>query len=178
MMPPATAQQIALLQHTLGLSVDQREPYRNYFVAGPGHHEMPDLEALEMLGLMCRIRTPAFCDTGAIVFATTDAGRALAIQQLPELPRPTKYSEWIDHDCRESFGEYLCGYRLPIFEARGDSWSKTEQFRMFRRARGSLYGERDVQGEWASTKKAAKASYKEALKAHQQAQRAQAQEGQ
>jgi hypothetical protein len=171
-MQAATEQQIALLQHTLGLRVEQRTPYRNYFVAGPGHHDMPDLEVLESLGLMGRARTPAFCDQSDIVFCTTDAGRALALEKLPEPPKPTKYSEWIDHDCRTSFGEFLCGNRLPVFEFRGDSWSKTREYRMYRLERSAFYNERDVQGMCASTKKEAKASYKAALKAHQDAQRA------
>lgn len=41
----ATPQQVRLLQHTLGLSEHQRRSYRNHFVAGPGHHDMPDLDA-------------------------------------------------------------------------------------------------------------------------------------
>lgn len=70
-------QQVELLHHTLGLSIDRRESYRNYFVAGPGHHDMPDLEALEALGLMTRSRAPKFCADGDIVFRATDAGRAV-----------------------------------------------------------------------------------------------------
>lgn len=34
--------QLKLLHHTLGLRPDMREPYRNHFVAGPGHHDQAD----------------------------------------------------------------------------------------------------------------------------------------
>lgn len=171
--PKPTQRQVELLHHTLGLSEDRRDPYRNYFVAGPGHHDMPDLEALEALGLMARSPTPKFCADGDIVFRTTDAGRALAIDSLPPPPKRTRYGEWLDADCCESFGEFLCGSRLPEFEARRHrEGEKTRwQWRMFRR---DSFGYRDFNGDWADTKKAAKASYKAALKALKQTQRAQA----
>lgn len=111
-------QQVELLHHTLGLSIDRRESYRNYFVAGPGHHDMPDLEALEALGLMTRSRAPKFCADGDIVFRATDAGRAVALDSLPPPPKRTRYGEWLDADCCESFGEFLCGSRLPTLDAR------------------------------------------------------------
>lgn len=168
----ATPAQVELLHHTLGLSIDRRDSYRNYFVAGPGHHDMPDLEALEALGLMARSRAPKFCADGDIVFHATDAGRALAIDSLPPPPKPTRYDEWLDADCCESFGEYLCGSRLPEFDARRHTeGTKTRwQWRMFRR---DSFGYRQIIGEWADTKKAAKANYKAALRAHQRAQHAQ-----
>lgn len=181
-MQAATEQQIALLQHTLGLSEHQRAPYRNYFVAGPGHQDMPDLEALESLGLMGRARTPAFCDQSAIVFCTTDAGRALALEKLPEPPKRTRYGEYLDLEVNCSFGEFLCGARLPKMETKSDfrkvdgRWRYVYQHRMYRRDWGGVYGHyNDVEGQWAGTKKEAKASYKEALKAFQQARRAPAQ---
>lgn len=160
----ATPQQIGLLQHTLGLRIDRREPYRNYFVAGQGHHDMPGLEALEGMGLMARARTPKFCDQSDIVFCTTDAGRALALEALPEPPKHTKYQEFVDADGCWSFGEYLCGGQLPKFETRGDFWCRTKEYRMYRTVWDGDYGRyRDVEGQWARTKKAAKASYKQAL---------------
>jgi len=184
-MQTATAQQIALLHHTLGLRVDQRGPYRNYFVAGPGHHDMPDLEALEKLGLMARGRPPAFCDQDSIMFMTTDAGRALALDTLPDPPKRTRYGEYLAEEGNCSFGEFLCGTRLPKLETQrdyrqvGGRWRYVYRHRMYRGAWDGVHGHyNEVQGEWASTKKAAKASYKAALKVHQQAQRAQAQEGQ
>lgn len=165
-------QQVELLHHTLGLSIDHRESYRNYFVAGPGHHDMPDLEALEALGLMTRSRAPKFCADGDIVFRATDAGRAVALDSLPPPPKRTRYGEWLDADCCESFGEFLCGSRLPTLDARRqyEGGKARWQWRMYRR---DSFGYREIAGGWADTKKAAKVSYKAALKAHQQAQRTQ-----
>ena len=179
---PATLQQIELLHHTLGLRPDRREPFRNYFVAGPGHHDMAGLEALERLGLMGRHRAPSFCDPSDVVFYTTDKGQALALEMLPEPPPPPKHSqhrEWIDADSSLSFSEWLCGGRLPVFETRGYCGygaRNTMEYRMYRNAWDGIYGRyREVEGQWASTKKEAKASYKAALKAHRSSQRATAQ---
>lgn len=93
MTEQCTQRQVELLHHTLGLSIDHRDPYRNHFVAGPGHHDMPDLEVLEALGLMARSPTPKFCADGDIVFRVTDAGRAVALDSLPPPPKPTRYGE-------------------------------------------------------------------------------------
>ena len=166
----ATQQQVALLQHTLGLRIDRREPYRNYFVADHGHHDMPDLEALEASGLMCRGRTPKFCHHDDIVFMTTDAGRSLAIEQLPPEPKRTRYAEYLATESNESFAYFLCGERLPKLESEcdnkddGKGWRYAYRYRMYRSVWDGSFGTyRDVQGEWANTKKAAKASYKKAL---------------
>ncbi|WP_313571043.1 hypothetical protein [Comamonas terrigena] len=176
-MYAATGQQIALLLHTLGLRPDQRNGNRNHFVAGPGHDDIPDLEALESMGLMVRTRTPAFCDSSDIVFRATEAGRALALERLPEPPPPpkrTRYDEYLAADgcAGDSFGEFLCGWRLPKFETRGYCGygvGNTLEYRMYRKAWDCVYGHHnDVQGEWAKTKKEAKASYKAALKARKE----------
>lgn len=163
-----TQQQVEILQHTLGLSVGRREPYRNHFLAGPGHHDMPDLEALEASGLMCRGRTPSFCNKSDIVFLATDAGRALALERLPEPPKQTQHRQWLDADSGHSFGEWLCGHRLPKVETESEyrsvngRWRTVYRHRMYRLAQDSHW-RREVQGEWAITKKEAKASYKLAL---------------
>jgi hypothetical protein len=81
-----TQQQIELLHHTLGLTIDHRRPCRNHFVSCFGDPDMADLEALEALGLMARARTPKFCDPNDIVFHATDAGIKLALDSL----RPPK----------------------------------------------------------------------------------------
>lgn len=156
-----TSYQLHLLNHTLGLRVDQREPYRNHFVAGHGHRDMPDLEALVAGGLMERRRSPAFLGKGDIVFSVTDAGKACAIERLPPEPKRTKYGEYLHADCFDSFADYL-GINKPKYETRGD-WGKYE-YRMFRRdlsVSWAVYP--DVAGEWCKTKKEAKASYKAAL---------------
>ncbi|WP_175762252.1 hypothetical protein [Burkholderia anthina] len=165
-----TPYQIELLHHTLGLRPDCREPYRNHFVAGPGHHDMRDLEALEREGLMMRGRTPAFLDNGDVVFTTTDAGRELAIASLPAPAKRSRADDWCDRDGSESFGEFLCGDRLPRVETRQSELDREtnryrDEHRMYRFGQYPLHTRREVEGEWCSTKKAAKASYKAALKA-------------
>ena len=165
--------QIEVLQHTLGLTPKQREPYRNHYVASGDHYAMPDLQSLESMGLMARGRTPAFCDPSDIVFMATERGRALALERLPDPPKLTRYDEWLRAECNESFGEYLCGWRLPKLESRYDyrqingRWRYVYRYRMFREAWDGVYGRHnDVEGVGASTKKDAKASYKAALRSY------------
>lgn len=174
-----TPYQISLLHHTLGLSEHRRESYRNHFVAGDGHHDMYHLAVLERAGLMERRSTPKFLEPGDIVFAATDAGREAAIAGLPEPTPPakrTRYEDYLDADgcAGDSFGEFLCGVRLPEFESRQDlrrderyGVRAITEYRMYRRYD---YWTRDVQGGWCATKKDAKASYKAALKARNGAQ--------
>lgn len=169
-MIQTTKHQLQLLQHTLGVRAEQRTPYRNHFVAGAGHHDMPDLEVLESLGLMGRGRTPGFCNASSIVFCTTDAGSALALEMLPAPPKLTRYREYLACDSAESFGEYLVK-NLPKFETQfeyrkvGTRWRYVYRHRMYRAIYSGYDYElyRDVQGDWASTKKEAKANYKAAL---------------
>lgn len=170
-MDTPTSQQVHVLQHTLGLRIDRREPYRNHFVAGHGHHDMASLEALEAQGLMKRVRSPGFLGKGDIVFAATEAGRELAIASLPPIPKLTRYREFHQQASDASFGEFLCGRKLPKFEmdALSSRGCGKVKYRMYREA-GDEYGAvRDVQGEWRETKKEAKASYKEALASHRAA---------
>lgn len=157
---------LALLWHTLGVTPERREPYRNHFVADPGHYAMPDLQGLEAEGLMARARTPAFCCPDDVVFIVTDAGRSLALRLLPEPPKQTRYDEYLCSEYSESFADYL-GINVPEYESRGD-W-RNREYRMRRWVGLSSYI--DVQGEWARTKKEAKASYKAALKANWAARR-------
>jgi hypothetical protein len=177
MIAQATPYQIELLQHTLGLTGKTRgnhTPHRNLFVADAGHHDMKHLAALEGMGLMERRRSPGFLAAGDIVFAATDTGRATALAALPE-PKPrTRYEDYLDADgcAGNTFGEFLCGDRMPKFEQRrplfGDSWRNTE-YRMYR---NHAFYKRDVEGDWCKTMKEAKASYKAALKRQHEKQRA------
>ena len=153
----ATPYQIELLQHTLGLSEQRRESYRNHFVAGNGHSDMRHLEALERAGLMERRPAPPFLHDGDIVFAATDAGRETAIAALPVPRKRTRYEEYLDADgcAGDSFGEFLCGMRLPEFETRRDmrrdsryGFVTVTEYRMFRRAERWT---RDVQVGWCTT---------------------------
>ncbi|MCY0854293.1 hypothetical protein [Cupriavidus sp. D39] len=169
--------QISLLQHTIGVSQFQREPYRNHFVASPGHSDMPYLLQLCDMHLMERARRPGFLHEDDTVFRVTEAGKALAIASLPTPRKRSRYEQYLHADCMESFGEFLCGARLPEFEQTGWNSPTGEygtEYRMFRRVSGSDYN-RDVEGGWFPTKKEAKASYKAALKAvektHQQVKR-------
>ena len=151
-----TDRQIGLLHHTLGLRPDQREPYRNHFLAGPGHHDMPDLEALETAGLIKRTNPPSFCREQDILFCVTDAGKNLAIERLPEPPKRTRYEEYLRADCCESFAEWL-GITKPEYEY------SNQGVRMVRK-RSTYWGFELIEGEWCQTKKEAKASYKKTLR--------------
>lgn len=150
-MSPTPAQ-LNLLHHTLGLRPDQRNPFRNHFMAGPGHHDQPDLEALEAAGLMVRGKPPVFCDQSDVLFRVTDAGRALALDLLPQPPKRTRYEQFLCADCGLSFAEWLgidrprieiCGYFRPGGAVRMTSSRAT--------------------GEWKPTRKEAKDSYKAVL---------------
>ncbi|WP_321967074.1 hypothetical protein [Burkholderia cepacia] len=165
----ASQVQIGLLHHALGVNAQQHCPYRNRFVAGPGHHDLADLETLERDGLMERARTPSFLAASDIVFMVTDAGRDVAMAALPTLRKRTRVDDWYARDGSESFGEFLCGDRLPQFERReappGEPRGRWgSQYRMFRcRHR---YDEPEICGDWKPTKKQARASYKAALALH------------
>jgi hypothetical protein len=89
-------------------------------------------------------------------------------EKLPKPPRRSNYDKFQHDDCGLYFHEWL-GINKPKFEHRG-SWSNGYSYRMYRSSHASYYG-RDVEGEWAPTQKAAKASYKEALKKYKAAQR-------
>lgn len=182
MSTQATPYQIELLQHTLGLAGKTRgnhAPYRNHFVAGDGHHDMRHLEALESMGLMERRRSPGFLVDGDIVFAATDTGTAAALAALPE-PKPlTKYEDYLRADgcAGDSFGEFLCGARLPVFESRQAYGNAPRdrygyEYRMYRTHAYPYDYRREVEGDWCGLKKDAKASYKAALKRHHEKLRA------
>jgi hypothetical protein len=154
-----------LLHHTLGLRPDHRESYRNHFVAGPGHHDQPDLEALELAGLMKRAPTPGFCEAADVVFVCTKAGKEYAINNLPpESPKPRRsnYSKYLNADTGHSFYEWL-GINRPEYEMRG--FPCRCEYRMVRKDRSYFQINADIYGDWKPTKKAAKESYKAALKA-------------
>ena len=155
-----TESQLHILHHTLGLRPDRREPYRNYFVAGPGHHSMADIESLVESGLMVVARSPSFLDKDDITFMVTSSGREYAIDNLPPEPKRTKYEEYLRSECCESFSEWL-GINKPEYDYRG--YGPNAEYRMFRRSGYDQFN--GVTGDWCKTMKDAKASYKEALKA-------------
>lgn len=83
------------------------------------------------------------------------------VDKLPKPPRRTNWDRYNDADYSGEFHEFL-GINKPEFEQRGD-W-RNREYRMRRWA--GWYSHIDVQGDWAPTMKAAKASYKAALKAY------------
>jgi len=166
-----TPHQLHLLHHTLGLRPDRRESFRNHFLAGEGHHDQPDLEALEDAGLMRRTGAPAFCEPGDVVFVCTDAGKAYAIEHLPPEPKRTKYEEYLRNDGCESFAEYM-GINKPMLQQRFSVSMNGYEYQMYRIECYQGWHSVDVAGEWSKTKKGAKASYKAALRAKKEAIRA------
>lgn len=162
-------EQLEILWHTLGIRPEMRDPYRNHYVAGYGHHAMDVLTALVTLGLMAIGKTPAFCDAKDIVFYCTEAGKTVAIENLPDpvAEKKSNYREFINADCGHSFAEFL-GINKPSVETRrvtgAGKWGYKYEYRM---CRIPPYWREDINavyGEWAPTKKTAKASYKAALK--------------
>jgi len=163
-----TDAQLHLLHHTLGISPERREPYRNHFVAGPGHYAQPDLEMLELAGFMQRGRTPAFCNHSDVVFQVTELGREYAIDHLPPAPKRTRFQEFLAFDGGyDTFADFL-GIRLPEVEWNG-KWGNASLYRYVRR---DWTYRIDVVGEWKPTKKEAKATYKTALTATRRQQHA------
>lgn len=162
-----TEAQLGLLHHTLGVTPEKRTPFRNYFMAGGGHDDQPDLKALEAAGLMSRRDNPEWLGGGDL-FRATAAGESYALDNLRAAPPPEKKSlfrEFMDNDCGYSFSEFLCGGRMPEYEWRG---GYPGEYRMWRRNYAYPGDSGRLHGEWRATKKEAKATYKVALKAYQQ----------
>ena len=63
-----------LMRHTLG-GADPEKWFRNHFVAGDGHVDLPDLRELQRLGMMKQTKAPSFCDSDTFVFVVTDKGK-------------------------------------------------------------------------------------------------------
>lgn len=149
---------IELMQHALGINERNREPYRNYFLS----NKKDDVwEELVNQGLATSHPAPkGVC--GDIYYQVTNEGKNVAIAKLPEPKKPTKYDEYLRSEVVESFSEWL-GIVLPEYDYRRGNNGKRE-YQMFRRKFNCWYQIEYVRGEWMPTMKAAKASYKEALK--------------
>lgn len=148
-------EQLGLLHHTLGLSQHQCSEYRNYFLAGAGHHDQANLLALVDAGLMSRSPAPSWT-CGDDLFRVTDIGRSYAIANLPPMPTPVKYSkyqEYLRADIGCSFAEWL-GIEVPRREYQGYRHSADHRVRLV---------SSKATGEWGATLKEAKALYKTAL---------------
>ena len=148
---------IELMQHALGINERNREPYRNYFLS----NKKDDVwEELVNQGLAISHSAPkGVC--GDVYYQVTDEGKDVAISQLPEPKKPTKYDEYLDADTCITFAEWL-GIKLPEYEwrKRGNKY----EYRMYRETRNQYWHLTRIEGEWMPTMKAAKDSYKEALK--------------
>ena len=112
-----TEAQERLLCHALGLSKQhpKRAPYRNHYVADPGHHALSLLEVLVQKGLMERVPVASFLQETDLQFRVTSAGRQAALSAfLSSLPHRTasqeRYLSWRAY-CEvypgTSFGDYL-----------------------------------------------------------------------
>ena len=161
------SEQIELMQHALGINERQREPYRNYFLASGGNAANPDWQELVTAGYATSSPAPAW-SCGDVVYQVTDKGRELAVAALPmpKKKKETLYDKFLDYDCCQTFTEFLLGNRAPQIESR--IGFKKGKYRMYRELRCEYYGDirRDVEGDWCDTVTAAKASYKQALKAY------------
>ena len=159
-----TEAQLNILWHTLGLRPDRREPFRNHFLADAGHHDSATLEALRESGLMTSRPAPAMWGEGT-VYVVTDRGEGLALRKLPMPPKRTKYDQYLREESTLDFHEWL-GIEKP----RVDSIQS-------RQANGKWQWQHRMQssratGEWSPTQKEAKASYKAALKAKKEQEKA------
>jgi len=103
-----------LLLHALGLGEYKHTPYRNHFVAGPGHLDIPELDSLVKRGLMVVGRRPGMLPDDSIVYYVTDEGRRVALEIhrdcLPKLTRAQKrYDRWLEVSdyWNISFGDWL-----------------------------------------------------------------------
>lgn len=149
---------IELMQHALGINQQNRKPYRNYFLSSGKNEEW---ESLIKNGLAASNPAPKeFC--GDIYYQVTDIGINIAISKLPAQKKLSRYGEFLNADSGLSFAEWL-GIELPEYEYRNRS-GKCE-YRMYREIRDQWWNLTRIEGEWMPTMKAAKASYKEALKA-------------
>jgi hypothetical protein len=71
--------QIELARHALGLRPTRLMTYRNNFVAGPGHADYPDWEAMVAAGFAVK-RQNKMLPPGDVMFHLTRAGAELALR--------------------------------------------------------------------------------------------------
>ncbi|EPJ3803402.1 hypothetical protein AB7W88_02595 [Providencia vermicola] len=159
-----TKQQAEIMQHALGIHENNRVSNRNYFLASG--RDVESWAVLVSAGFATGQPAPSWVGGGTL-FTVTEAGAAVALAMLPapkKVKRNNRYSLYLRADCGESFSEFLLGRRAPVIERRTSG--NRDEFRMYREKPDDYYSYlgRDVEGEWCPTQKAAKASYKQALK--------------
>ena len=101
-----------ILHHSLGISDPRKTlPYRNHFIAGEGHSDLPAIQRLIDNGLMRQVKSPSFASQGDRLFHVTEKGEAIAIETQPRLPKLTgskkRYQQYLDVDGTQSFIEWL-----------------------------------------------------------------------
>ena len=153
-----------ILQHSLGLDeFGQGSQYRNHYCAGGDDVVL----CRDLAGLGYMKERPATVISGDCPwFSVTPSGiDAVALFSPPPPPQKKRkqWHEYLDCDYADSFGEFLLGVMKPAFEHRG-TW-RTFEYRMYRCRYSRQHTE--ISGEWCTTMKEAKASYKAALKVHQ-----------
>lgn len=116
------AEQLGILQHTLGLDAHGRgRAYRNSYVVGPGCDGHDRCRELVELGLMVEHRGSELSG-GSPVFSATAAGEAWVRSESPPAPRLTRsqrrYRRYLDADPPFTFGEWLKLERCHNAEAR------------------------------------------------------------
>lgn len=117
-----TKDEEAIVFHTLGLAGGGMKSYRNHFVAGPGHHDMPTLESLVKRGVMYRGNTPGFLGNSDAVFyvvesCISEAEKIVARRKKEEEAKLTRsqrrYRRYLaSDDAFDSFRDFL------LYEAR------------------------------------------------------------
>ncbi len=81
----------AIMLHTLGLTdIYREESYRNHFVAGKDHSDMPTLLRLCEVGMMREADPPRFLESGDRVFCVTDLGKAYVAKHRERPSRAKK----------------------------------------------------------------------------------------
>ena len=79
-----TPQQIDLARHALGLPNWRQESYRNHFVAGPGHPDYADWEAMVTAG-EARKHPASALTGGDVMFTLTTVGAKAALRAAERL---------------------------------------------------------------------------------------------
>jgi hypothetical protein len=77
-----TLREMSIIKHLLGLDYKD-SPFRNHFVAGPGHSDIKHLESLVSKGLMEKRSDPFDEVNENYIYHVTDEGRQKAIESHP-----------------------------------------------------------------------------------------------
>ncbi len=156
--------QLHILQHSLGLDKHgQGRSYRNHYCCGPGHTGYDDCVELVGLGFMVKHKGSLQMTGGDDVFVVTDRGKEAVTWNSPPAPKRTRsqenYRRFLRADCGSGFAEWI-----------GASMEQEHRYAPGRLEYRYLSRNTGVYGEWRSTMKAAKESYREARSNRQRKQ--------